>query len=75
MSFSTSINDLNPPPPLMSKDKKPRVIIIAITFDWEECDDVCAELMLEDGIEVKKNGVSYEIIKDSYPIFPSKTTK
>jgi hypothetical protein len=59
----------------MKKTKKARVITIAIKFEWEECDDVCAELMLEDGIELKKKGVSYQIIKDSYPILPSKSKK
>lgn len=54
------------------KNKKPRIIKIAITFDWEECDDVCAELMLEDGVQIIKKGVSYEIIKDSLPVLPTK---
>lgn len=56
-------------------NKKPRVITIAITFDWEDCDDVIADLMLEDGIEIKKKGVSYEIIKDSHPVLPPTNEK
>jgi len=58
------------------KKKKPREITIKVFFDWEECEDVCAELMLEDGIELKRKGVSYEIVKDNYQVMPpiDKTT-
>lgn len=59
----------------MKRIKKKRIITIAIAFDWDECEDVCAELMLEDGIEVKKKGISYEIIRDSYPVLPAANKK
>ena len=52
----------------MSNNTRKRKIAVEFTFDWEECDDVCSELMIEDAIEIKRVGVSYEILKDNMPV-------
>ena len=52
----------------MSNSKSRRKIIVEFAFDWEECDDVCSELMIEAAIEIKRIGVSYEILKDNMPV-------
>lgn len=41
-----------------------RKIIVELTFDWDDYEDVSDELMLEDaGFEELKDGVSYRIIE------------
>lgn len=41
---------------------KPRKIIIEVLIDWEDYEDVCDELLLEDAIEAKVEGVSWNIL-------------
>lgn len=49
---------------MKTKKIKVREIVIKLTFDpleWEDYDDVCDELMLEDGLSLKE-GIEYEIL-------------
>jgi len=41
--------------------KAKREILIKFKFNWEDYDDVCDELIMEDGVQLK-DGVSYDII-------------
>lgn len=46
---------------------KPRKIIIEVLIDWEDYEDVCDELLLEDAIEAKVEGVSWNILTTTFP--------
>lgn len=40
-----------------------RKIIVEIQVEWDGYDDVCDELVVEDALSIKKDGITWRVVK------------